>query len=39
MSTVAVLAKRFRCSWTWLWGPIGLLLATPMTVVLMVMGK
>jgi hypothetical protein len=25
--------------WTWLWGPIGLLLATPLTVCLAVMGK
>jgi hypothetical protein len=25
--------------WTWLWGPIGLLLAIPVTVVLVVMGK
>jgi predicted PurR-regulated permease PerM len=25
--------------WTWLWGPIGLLLSTPMTVLLVVMGK
>jgi predicted PurR-regulated permease PerM len=25
--------------WTWLWGPIGLLLATPLTVCLMVIGK
>jgi hypothetical protein len=25
--------------WTWLWGPIGLLLATPLTVCLVVMGK
>ncbi|MEJ0039860.1 MAG: AI-2E family transporter [Gammaproteobacteria bacterium] len=25
--------------WTWLWGPIGLLLAIPMTVCLVVMGK
>ncbi len=25
--------------WTWLWGPIGLLLSTPMTVCLAVMGK
>jgi predicted PurR-regulated permease PerM len=25
--------------WTWLWGPIGLFLSTPLTVCLMVMGK
>ncbi|HUO07965.1 MAG TPA: AI-2E family transporter [Phycisphaerae bacterium] len=25
--------------WTWLWGPMGLLLATPLTVSLVVMGK
>lgn len=25
--------------WTWLWGPIGLLLATPLTVCMVVMGK
>jgi predicted PurR-regulated permease PerM len=25
--------------WTWLWGPVGLLLATPMTVVLVVFAK
>jgi predicted PurR-regulated permease PerM len=25
--------------WTWLWGPIGLVLATPMTVCLVVMGR
>src|SRR5205807_1242636 len=25
--------------WTWLWGPIGLLLATPVTVCLMVAGR
>jgi predicted PurR-regulated permease PerM len=25
--------------WTWLWGPIGLILATPMTVCLVVLGK
>ena len=25
--------------WTWLWGPIGLLLATPLTVCLVVVGK
>jgi predicted PurR-regulated permease PerM len=25
--------------WTWLWGPVGLLLATPLTVCVVVMGK
>ena len=25
--------------WTWLWGPIGLVLATPLTVCLAVMGR
>ena len=25
--------------WTWLWGPLGLLLATPITVVLVVLGR
>ena len=25
--------------WTWLWGPIGLLMATPLTVCLVVLGK
>jgi hypothetical protein len=25
--------------WTWLWGPVGLVLATPLTVCLVVMGK
>jgi len=25
--------------WTWLWGPMGLLLATPLTVVVVVLGK
>jgi hypothetical protein len=25
--------------WTWLWGPVGLLMATPLTVCLMVLGK
>ena len=25
--------------WTWLWGPMGLLLATPLTVCLVVLGK
>lgn len=25
--------------WTWLWGPVGLVLATPLTVILVVLGK
>jgi predicted PurR-regulated permease PerM len=25
--------------WTWLWGPIGLLLSTPITVCLLVLGR
>ncbi len=25
--------------WTWLWGPIGLILSTPLTVILVVLGK
>lgn len=37
MSPVAVvIAATF---WTWLWGPIGLLLATPLTVCLVVLGR
>jgi predicted PurR-regulated permease PerM/methylmalonyl-CoA mutase cobalamin-binding subunit len=37
MSTLAVLIS--AVFWTWLWGPVGLLLATPMTVCLVVLGK
>lgn len=37
MSTVAILVS--AVFWTWLWGPIGLLLSTPLTVVLVVLGK
>ena len=37
MSTLAVIAS--AVFWTWLWGPIGLLLATPLTVCLVVLGK
>jgi len=37
MSTVAILAAALF--WTWIWGPIGLLLSTPMTVCLVVIGK
>ncbi len=36
--------RKWRCSisvafWTWLWGPLGLLMATPLTVCLVVLGK
>ena len=37
MSTVAVLVS--AVFWTWLWGAVGLLLATPLTVILVVIGK
>lgn len=37
LSPVAVVVS--ATFWTWLWGPIGLILATPMTVVLVVLGK
>jgi predicted PurR-regulated permease PerM len=37
LSPIAVLAAVLF--WTWLWGPIGLLLATPLTVLLVLMGK
>lgn len=37
MSAVAVLVS--AVFWTWLWGAVGLLLATPLTVVLVVLGK
>jgi predicted PurR-regulated permease PerM len=37
LSAVAVLVA--AAFWTWLWGPIGLLLSTPLTVVLVVLGK
>ncbi len=37
VSSVAVLVA--AVFWTWLWGPIGLLLATPLTVCLLVIGK
>ena len=37
-------SRRWRCwcrvaFWTWLWGPLGLLMATPLTVCLVVLGK
>ena len=37
VSSVAVLVAAFF--WMWLWGPVGLLLATPLTVCLLVVGK
>jgi predicted PurR-regulated permease PerM len=37
MSTTAVLVSALF--WTWLWGPVGLFLATPLTVCLVVIGK
>lgn len=37
MSTVAVLLS--AAFWAWLWGPIGLLLATPLTAALVVTGR
>jgi predicted PurR-regulated permease PerM len=37
VSQVALLAS--VAFWTWLWGPLGLLMATPLTVCLVVLGK
>ena len=37
VSAVAVLVAAFF--WMWLWGPVGLLLATPLTVCILVVGK
>jgi predicted PurR-regulated permease PerM len=37
VSPIAVLIS--AVFWTWLWGPIGLLLSTPLTVLLVVIGK
>ncbi len=37
VSQVALLAA--VAFWTWLWGPLGLLMATPLTVCLVVLGK
>src|SRR5204862_8071380 len=37
MSAIAILVS--AVFWTWLWGPVGLLLATPLTVCLVVLGK
>ncbi|MEA2700387.1 MAG: hypothetical protein QOI66_4658 [Myxococcales bacterium] len=37
VSSMAILVSAFF--WAWLWGPVGLVLATPMTVCLAVLGK
>lgn len=37
LSPIAVIAS--VTFWTWLWGPVGLLLATPLTVCLVVLGR
>jgi predicted PurR-regulated permease PerM len=37
LSPVAVIAS--VSFWTWLWGPIGLILATPLTICLVVLGR
>jgi predicted PurR-regulated permease PerM len=37
MSSVAILISAMF--WTWLWGPVGLLMSTPLTVCLVVLGK
>jgi predicted PurR-regulated permease PerM len=37
LSPVAIIAS--ATFWTWLWGPIGLILATPLTVCLVVLGR
>jgi hypothetical protein len=37
LSVMAILVS--AVFWTWLWGPIGLLLATPLTVIVVVLGK
>ena len=37
LSPVAVIAS--ATFWTWLWGPIGLVLATPLTICLVVVGR
>ena len=37
LSTVAILVAAIF--WTWLWGPVGLLVATPLTVCIAVIGK
>ena len=37
LSPIAIIAA--AVFWTWLWGPIGLLLSTPLTVCLVVLGR
>jgi predicted PurR-regulated permease PerM len=37
LSVMAILVS--AVFWTWLWGPVGLLLATPLTVIVVVLGK
>ena len=37
ISPIAVVAS--ATFWTWLWGPVGLVLSTPMTVILVVLGR
>jgi hypothetical protein len=37
LSVMAILVS--AVFWTWLWGPVGLLLATPLSVVVVVLGK
>ena len=37
LSPVAVIAS--ATFWTWLWGPVGLILATPLTICLVVLGR
>jgi predicted PurR-regulated permease PerM len=37
LSPVAVIVS--ATFWTWLWGPIGLILATPLTICLVVLGR
>jgi predicted PurR-regulated permease PerM len=37
MSPLAIIV--FALFWTWLWGPVGLLLATPLTACLVVLGR
>ena len=37
LSAIAILAAAIF--WTWLWGPVGLLLSTPLTVCLVVLGR
>src|SRR6185503_391124 len=37
ISSIAILVA--AVFWTWLWGPVGLLLSTPLTVCLVVLGR